>query len=129
MKMTQSPDEKIKELKQATRAANEVLAELKDTLKDVKKARDEISKLLESAFEDQIASVVSDTLASYKESIDKAIDDATQAVFDRFETISKTLLGETKEARRKHGMSVPESILDNWCVRHKAVRNECGCVE
>lgn len=121
------PNQKIEQLKEATRSANEVLSDLKRTLREIKQIRDEVDEVIATAFEEKIADKVSTTLADYQESLNAAIDKGTQAVFDRFDTITKTLLGETKEARRKHGETVPEALLRSWCTTHQTPITYCGC--
>ena len=102
-------DEKINALKVAMREANETLAAVKFTLKEIRKEREEIEKLIEHRFDEKIRDQVADSLATYQTALDKAVEDSTQAVFDRFDLITKTLLGETKRDRKK-GPSVPEMI-------------------
>lgn len=121
------PNQKIEQLKEATRSANEVLSDLKRTLREIKQIRDEVDEVIATAFEEKIADKVSTTLADYQESLNAAIDKGTQAVFDRFDTITKTLLGETKEARRKHGETIPEALSRNWCTTHQTPITYCGC--
>lgn len=121
------PNQKIEQLKEATRSANEVLSDLKRTLREIKQIRDEVDEVIATAFEEKIADKVSTTLADYQESLNAAIDKGTQAVFDRFDTITKTLLGETKGARRKHGETIPEMLEKNWCARCSSPTNNCVC--
>lgn len=110
MRMTPDKyDEKINALKVATREANEALAAVKTTLREVKKERTEIEKLIEHQFDEKIKDQVAESLATYQTALDNAVESSTQAVFDRFDKITAMLLGETKEARRK-GPSVPEMI-------------------
>jgi predicted phage-related endonuclease len=123
--MRNPTDQKIDEMREATRAANETLSDLKRTLKEVKKVQAEVHKEIDTAFDDKVATVVADTLASYRVSIDEAIENATQAVFDRFDTIHKTLTGETRADKRAGRPSIPEMIESQWCAKHKCLKGDC----
>ena len=105
-------DEKIEELRAATRAANEALKEIKLTLKEIKKVRDDIENRIKIAFDEMIADVVKESLARYQESLDKAVEDGTNAVFKRFDDLAAIALGETKDQIRRGERTIPEIIED-----------------
>lgn len=83
----------LKELK-------EVITEGHKLLKDMKAERKEYEKLFEkvradtrSTIEEYIAVQVKTGLATYAEAMRKATNDATKAVFKRFDTLGDILMG------------------------------------
>ncbi len=103
-------EQKLIELRFATREANEVLAELKQTLKALQKERSVIERLILNGFDELIRDQVAESLKTYQVSVDQAIKNATDAVFARFDQLSALLLGETKDRKRRGQMSIPEMI-------------------
>lgn len=87
-----SVDEDIERLQQATRAAHEAVQELKDLRRELKQLRDSIP----STVQDLLAEAVSQGLSDYDKSLRDAIEQGTQAVFRRFDTIADILLGEDR---------------------------------
>lgn len=80
------------ELKEQTRAAHAAL-------KDLKKERAAIEKLLAGIpdrVEERIGAEIREGLGAYRETLAKAMDDATAKVFREFDKLSKAILGGTK---------------------------------
>lgn len=89
--------------------AKETIRELHGLLKDAARAHVTLDDTINS-FRDniayQIAAEVAKGLANYRESLDSAIEAATQAVYKRFDTIADILTGEDKQHRRKRQPSI-----------------------
>lgn len=106
--MTDSTDEKIAQLKAATREANEAIKGLREAERDLKKvvatiegmASKTVGALVEEAAKAQIARLAAAT--------DKAIDDTSEAIDKRFQQVADILLGEDKKSRRSGRPSIPE---------------------
>lgn len=92
-------DEKIAALKELIREAN-------GTLKDIRAERAATEKLIrdfrentDARLNEILQAVVTVGLQEFGESIDKAIEKATEKVDQRFNTIADLLLGESPEDR------------------------------
>lgn len=108
----QTPDEKIQELRDATRSANETLAELKLLNKELRKLMGQLDARFAKAFDEEISEIVQTTLAEYKTSIERSTEEATQAVFRRFDTIAEILLGKSKKQRRAGEVDIEKLAFD-----------------
>lgn len=100
-------DDKIRELKEATREANEVLKDLRRAIKEGRKLVDDAA---EAAISERMKPVVKEGLDEFGQALEKAIKVATDGVFARFDQIADMLLGEDKASKRKGLPSVPELI-------------------
>lgn len=92
-------DEKIAELDSKIREAN-------GTLKDIRAERAAAEKTIRDfreGLEEKLAEIVEASVAAglkeWSESIDKAIDDATQTVYHRFDVIADALTGMDRASR------------------------------
>lgn len=104
-----SANKEIQQLKQMTREAHEAIQELHALLKQVQQLQAEVLVTASIVFKEQIEKQVSDSLEAYQDSMLKAVETGTQAVYDRFDKLGNILLGETKTARRS-GKSIPDLI-------------------
>jgi DNA-binding transcriptional MerR regulator len=125
MSPEEKADKRISDLQAATREANLVLADIKQVLKEVRGLHASIGPESKRMFEELLAEEVNRGLDEYKKSLETAIETATQAVFDRFETIRKTLLGETKQDKKAGRASIPEIIENQWCPQHLKTKGDC----
>lgn len=114
-------DEKIEELKAATRSANEVLSDLKRTMKQVTQLLHQIEHRIDTAFEEKIAETVKETLDKYQTSLDQAVEDGTNAVLKRFDDLAAIMLGETKDQRRQHEETIPD-LIEKAAAKKQAPR-------
>lgn len=87
-------------MQKVTTELKEAITEGRQLLQDMKAERKEYEKLFEkvraetrSTIEEYIAVQVKTGLASYSASMRKATDDATKAVFKRFDTLADILMG------------------------------------
>lgn len=99
---------KIAELNAAKRAANEVLKDLKAACSDAMRLRDELKTAAEKSADEEIAKAVQTGLEKFGVELEKAIETSTGAVFERFDTITAELLGETDRMRKDGAPSIPE---------------------
>jgi len=78
-------------LRDDTRAAHEGAQELRAATRE---ARELLGKLIEGEVTDRLGAEVAKGLESYQEVVDKAITDASDAVFRRFDRMVAALLGD-----------------------------------
>lgn len=107
--MTDPTDAKIAELKAATRAANEALADLKEARKDAA-----------AYIRDELGAVDKLLAAHVKKEIDvlgvvtaKHIEGATEAVFRRFDKIATTLLGKKGKSIEAYIDALPDAVRED----------------
>ena len=97
-------DAKIAELKAATRAANEALADLKEARKDAATfLREELG-----AVDRMLERHVEATMEKFGATVQKHIDEATEAVFRRFDKIATTLLGKKGKSIEAYIDALPD---------------------
>lgn len=95
-----TPDEKITELKAATRAANEALADLRAVQREIREQIAELDRrkaALPTEVDRLIGDAVKTGMASYAKALSTAIDEATEATFRRFDTLAAIVMGEEKD--------------------------------
>lgn len=93
--------EETEDLRSATRAAHEAIKDMRGLIREMTVLRDEVKATSETVFTERMSEQVATGLAAYNDAIAKAIEEATEAVDRRFDTIASVLLGEDGEARRK----------------------------
>jgi hypothetical protein len=89
-KLLREAQETRDELKDLTREAH---AALKDLRKAMEEAPKIVGLLTARKIEEQVKGEVEEGLEQYKDQISKAIDEATQTVYDRFDKIAGILIG------------------------------------
>ena len=101
------------ELRAATREAHEVMGDLARTMKQAEKLladiQSQIPDLISVQMDEVIGEAVRIGLEHYSEVIQKAIEDSTDAVYNRFDTILSILMG-TDANGKKRGESVPQML-------------------
>lgn len=103
-------DEDIARLKEATREAHEAMKDLNMMIQMAKATTKELNTAVSEALENGIGKQVKEGLDQYAESLNAAIDGATQAVYKRFDQIADILLGEDKSSQRSGKPSIPDLI-------------------
>jgi hypothetical protein len=105
-------------IKEATREMHEAIQDAKAVQRelDVTLAhwRDSVEEMVEEAAKVEIEKLGIATK--------EAIDEATEKVFNRFDTIMAELLGETRRAKRKHGQSLPSQFREVLANERQATR-------
>ena len=98
------------ELRDLIRQTHEATRDLRAVLREAKAVRDSLPAAAEKAVTEKFNAEVEAGLASFHDALGKAIEDATQAVFRRFDTIEKLLLGEDDKSVRAGKPSIPQMI-------------------
>lgn len=103
-------------VRDATREAHTTLGDLQ---RGVTEARKQGEKYLTDHFEGLIGDAVKDGLEQYNEAIMKAIKEAEQAVYNRFDMQLKILLGEEFEVGDKKAPTF--ELVRRYLIRHPEV--------
>jgi hypothetical protein len=98
------------ELRDLIRQAHEATTDLRAVLKEARAMRDSLPAAAEKAVSEKFSAEVASGLVSFHDALGKAIDDATQSVYRRFDTIEKLLLGEDDKSVRAGKPSIPQMI-------------------
>lgn len=88
------------ELKAVIRMAHEAIKDLKACLKEAREVRDELKTAAAERVEGRLNDAVEAGLVELDKSIETAIEDSTQKVYARFDTIADILLGEDRKSTR-----------------------------
>lgn len=124
--MTRTPEQKAL---QAASELREAIGEAHGLIKDLRQAtrdgRSVIDDLMTQKISDKLDAEVVKGLQTYQKSITKAVDDATEAVFKRFDTLAETLLGETQKTRRqKRQRTIPELVEEAAAKKRRSAEND-----
>ena len=102
--------ETLAALREATRAAREAAKDLRGEVKTAREFRREFLSTPE--LDARLGELTAAALASYDEGIKKAIGDATQAVWNRFDTITMIALGEDPQSVREGKKTIPDLLRE-----------------
>ena len=102
--------ETLAALREATRSAREAAKDLRGEVKAAREFRQEFLSTPE--LDARLGELTAAALASYDEGIKKAIDDATQAVWYRFDTITMIALGEDPQSVREGKKTIPDLLRE-----------------
>jgi hypothetical protein len=102
--------ETLTALREATRQAREAAKDLRAEMKAAREFRQEF--LAAPELEARLKELTEAALASYDAGIAKAIKDATDAVWNRFDTITMIALGEDPQSVREGKKTVPDLIRE-----------------
>lgn len=100
----------LTDLRDLIRQAHEATADLRAVLREAKEVRDSLPAAAEKAVAEKFGAAVQDGLTSFHDALGTAIEDSTAAVYRRFDTIEKLLLGEDDKSVRAGRPSIPEMI-------------------
>jgi DNA-directed RNA polymerase subunit L len=89
----------IEAIREATRAAHEAIKDLKAAIREAKQVTEEMRSAATYAVTHGVNDAVELGLAAYSDEIGKAIHEATDEVYARFEQLTDTLLGESRRHR------------------------------
>lgn len=104
-------EEEVERLRVATREAHEAMKDMKALMKEAREVMGEMLAAVGTDVDERIEAAVADGLKELGTSIEKATDDATEAVYRRFDQITDILLGEGS-GRRKGEPSIPELLME-----------------
>src|SRR5262245_24112250 len=102
------PDER-EALYELTVQAHAAMKDLRLLIREAKNTAQELRDLIAAEFTEQINEAAVFAMGQMVNQISTHIDEATDAVFKRFDTIADMLLGETKTGRRS-GRGITELI-------------------
>lgn len=105
-------DADLAALREATREAHETIKDLRAATQEARAVVKEVQRVAAEQVDERISAALTAGLDQLADSIKTACDDATTSVFARFDTITDTLLGETKKDRRAGVPSIPELLKD-----------------
>lgn len=101
MGKAKTPAEEAEELRAATREAHEAMKDMRGLIREMATVEERLRETAATVFAERIEEQVAAGLAQYSESISTAIDNATEAVDRRFDTIASIMLGEDPATVRK----------------------------
>jgi hypothetical protein len=84
---------------------------VQDLTRLLREAR-EVRRNLPEAVNERIGAAVDTGLTEYKDTLGKAIEDATDAVYRRFDTLAAICMGEDPKSVRDGKTSVPDLLRD-----------------
>jgi hypothetical protein len=116
-------DEEVAELNALVREAHMAIKDLNTLLKKVEKATVDLEGRAQQAIDTSIDQAVERGLQEYNRSVMQAIENATQAVYARFDTIRDTLLGATKTMRRMGYSSIEDMAEETGRTAANAEKN------
>jgi hypothetical protein len=95
------------QLKAVTREAHAAIKDLEKSMKDARlllksmeTVKDELMAVSDQVFEQRMQERVDAGLDLYSKSLDKAIEDATEATYRRFDTLSDIMLGGNGDGQK-----------------------------
>lgn len=129
-RVSQRPTEdKIEELKTATRAANLALRDMKSVLKEIRDISAQVDARLEAGIQkdldDRINSQISTTLASYESTLQEAMRSGVAHVQSEFDKLGDVLLGRDPESVKEGKEDLIELTKKSFCPKHHLPRNAC----
>lgn len=144
--MSRPVREEVDDLIVRTREAHEVLKDIKaatkelnDTIRHADEAQVQLMAALVRVVDEAIGEAIETGLANYAAAIESSIDQATKAVYERFDIIAGILLGETGEekadfedaarlARKAMKQNVALTTVEQWQLEEiqKAVERRVG---
>jgi hypothetical protein len=89
-----------------------LVKDLTRLLREARQARDDLPAAITQAAGEKLGAAVDTGLAEYKGALGKAIENATDAVFKRFDTLTAICLGEDPKSVRTGVTSVPDLLRD-----------------
>jgi ABC-type transporter MlaC component len=101
-------DRKTDELRAATRAANEALADLKRERKALEDDVNQFRRIMQTSIHERIDECVVANLERLQQQVDEQIQRSTKAVIDRFDTLSDILTGQDRDSQRRGLPSIEE---------------------
>jgi hypothetical protein len=102
--------ETLMAIREATREAREAAKDLRAEMKAAREARREFFAAPE--LEERLGKLTGEALAEYAGNMKQQIDEATQAVWNRFDTITMIAMGENPKSVREGKKTVPDLIRE-----------------
>jgi uncharacterized protein YukE len=102
--------EEVAALKAATREAHEAIKDLRAAIREGKELVREIDAAAETSVTERVHKVVQEGLDEFGKALEKSIEGATEAVFERFDTLADLLNGADKASKRQGKPTISELI-------------------
>lgn len=106
--MKRDTGDEVAVLKAATREAHVAAQELASVIREARKYQAELKTYATKAVGEEVRPVIDAGLEEFARSLKKAIDQATDAVYRRFDTLTAVLLGEDQQSKRRGEPSLQE---------------------
>lgn len=120
------PVDDITSLREATREAHEMVQALREERRacdaakaELVAAQEDLADMVKAIWDAKMDAVVEIALTNYSETVSKAIDEATQAVYERFDLLTDVLMNpqnygaaDVVSMREKHVTAVERIVLD-----------------
>lgn len=101
-----TPEEEVEALRSATREAHEAIADMTRLVREMRALHTQVQEAAGVVFTERMEHHVAEGLTALSTSMAKGIEDATAAVYRRFDTITSILLGEG------HGQTPLASLIE-----------------
>jgi cobalamin biosynthesis protein CbiD len=102
--------ETLMALREEIRRAHEVLKDLRAEIRAAREARKEFFAAPE--LEERLGKLTEEAMAAYADNVKQQIDRATEAVWNRFDTITMIALGEDPQSVREGKKTIPDLIRE-----------------
>lgn len=112
--------ETLTALREEIRRAHEVLKDLRAEIRAAREARQEFFAAPE--LEERLGVLTGEALARYDDNIKQQIDRATEAVWNRFDTITMIAMGEDPQSVREGKKTVPDLIREFIATKNLGYR-------
>lgn len=96
--MAKTTADEVEELRDLIRQMHEALKDGTRLLKAMETVKEELVSVSQEVFEERIEGVVKEALDGFNVTMIKHIDDATEAVYNRFDVLGRVLLGKGKKS-------------------------------
>lgn len=110
-------DQKVLQLRTATREANEAIQGVREVMREASRYRQEIEDFIQRSVDGRVSDAVAIGLESFKEALDGALESATERTYGRFDQIAELLLGEDRASQRKGLETIPELVMKKVDVK------------
>jgi hypothetical protein len=102
------PKKDAEELRAATREAHEAIKDLTRITREAKAAVELLRAEPDRILSEHVVTTVREGLNQYQATLDKAINEATEKVYERFDKVTDILLGENRKAKLRGDPSITE---------------------
>jgi len=111
MDRLEQAEKALKDLRSAIREGHEILQGFKEAIREAREF--EKHQLSQDTIKQKIEDKLIAGLKEFEEALAKAISDATQATYDRFDLLASIMLGEDAESAKK-GMPPIEELIKRY---------------
>ena len=113
--------DEIAALKDATRTAHEAISDLRHTMREYERIKEEVFADIRDVLGRMVLDVLQEQMTKVGQHLDDQLDQATDAVFKRMDRIYEELMGLDKQSARTGEPSIPEIIAALKIVKQEGV--------